>query len=501
MPLHQQRDPVVPAARGAPSQLALEDAKAGEVPHDPPSSHPQIAAVASGSADATSQGVDSAVHVLNAAATARPAVAVALANLALMTDLLSVFAQGDAMVKVAVAAPAAVAALLRMLRPAPYALLHQPVYSHAVLGALKALRFMSMDPQALEVLHTVGAVATLVPFLVRETGLRGGSGGTGPSMGRSTWSSSTGASLHASSLSGGGDPVAYSSSSGGGGGRRALHVLGGTGRVGSAAVIAASRAVSAHSHAATMSGALGGDRALATASAYSSKEVQSHVLHTLFNLCRVNKSRQAAAALAGIIPPLQAVVANGGILKPLAVPILCDLAHAGSRTRTLLWEADGVSGYVGMLGLDYWHTHALNALAAWAALDATRVQSVLLRPESLAAITRLLATSTVYLEQILLSLAGLLDKCPAVAADLAASDGFVRELVRRLGAPIASATSLRHLLSLLRSAFNASRTRGDLVRRWNLSPLLTDVAGRVGDRALLLRMALDLLQDFRVATA
>jgi hypothetical protein len=225
------------------------------------------------------------------------------------------------------------------------------------------------------------------------------------------------------------------------------------------------------------------------------------VLHTLFNLCRVSKSRQAAAALAGIIPPLQAVVASGGILKPLAVPILCDLAHAGSRSRTLLWEADGVAGYVGMLGLDYWHTHALNALAAWAALDATRVQSVLLRPESLAAITRLLASSAAYLEQILPGLAGLLDKCPAVAADLAASDDFVGELVRRLGAPFASPTSLRHLLSILRSAFNASRTRSDLVRRWALAPLLTGVVGRVGDRALLLRMVLDLLKDFRATEA
>jgi hypothetical protein len=69
-----------------------------------------------------------------------------LDNIVRMTEQLVAFAQGDAPIKVALAAPSLVAALLRMLRPAPFALLHHPVYAGVVLRVLKTIKFVSMDP-------------------------------------------------------------------------------------------------------------------------------------------------------------------------------------------------------------------------------------------------------------------------------------------------------------------------------------------------------------------
>jgi hypothetical protein len=63
------------------------------------------------------------------------------------------------------------------------------------------------------------------------------------------------------------------------------------------------------------------------------KDVQNHVLHALFNLCRVNKQRQQAAAVAGVIPALQQVVQDkSSVLKASIESIIFWLLYAVSRT-------------------------------------------------------------------------------------------------------------------------------------------------------------------------
>lgn len=108
-----------------------------------------------------------------------------------------------------------------------------------------------------------------------------------------------------------------------------------------------------------------------------SKEVRHFVLHTLFNLCRVNNVRREAAAMNGIIPPLQKLLEKQNSLQPLALPILCDLAHSGPMTRKILWRHDGVTMYINILKRNYWAMHALNSLSVWLGKEPEKVERAL----------------------------------------------------------------------------------------------------------------------------
>ena len=228
------------------------------------------------------------------------------------------------------------AALLRMLRPAPLSLLAHPTYAPTVVRVLKTIKHVAMDPAGLAVLGEAGAVHTLVPFLVAE--------------GRQVV------------------PPEYhhSSSSFAGAG----HTLSGASSV---AISSAGARGDSRASDSPMPPAAAGHWAMnmatmatnAVESAQLAKDVQNHVVHALFYLCRVNKVNQQDAARAGIIPPLQKIVKGKGALKQLALSILCDLAFTNSVVRELLWDMDGVAFYVGLLGEPYWQITALNALSFW----------------------------------------------------------------------------------------------------------------------------------------
>jgi hypothetical protein len=115
------------------------------------------------------------------------------------------------------------------------------------------------------------------------------------------------------------------------------------------------------------------------------QELQNPAVNTLFNLCRLSKSRQDAAAAAGVIPLLQKIVHDNSPLKQFALPILCDFAHASRACRRRsaqrpvhhpgigadfvracrLWAHDGVAFYVRLLKDPFWVNPALEAVAAW----------------------------------------------------------------------------------------------------------------------------------------
>ncbi|KAJ9117782.1 hypothetical protein QFC20_000061 [Naganishia adeliensis] len=71
-------------------------------------------------------------------------------------------------------------------------------------------------------------------------------------------------------------------------------------------------------------------------------EICSHVLQTLFNLCRLSRSRQEEAAQNGLLPLLQQIIKINSPLKEFALPLLCDMANAGKSARRQLWKIDGV---------------------------------------------------------------------------------------------------------------------------------------------------------------
>ena len=95
------------------------------------------------------------------------------------------------------------------------------------------------------------------------------------------------------------------------------------------------------------------------------REISNQVLNTIYNLCRLNKSRQEDAALNGIIPVLQRIIKTERPLKEFALPILCDMAHSGKVGRRELWRNKGLQFYNSLLADPYWQVTALDAIFIW----------------------------------------------------------------------------------------------------------------------------------------
>lgn len=95
------------------------------------------------------------------------------------------------------------------------------------------------------------------------------------------------------------------------------------------------------------------------------REVSNQILNTIYNMCRLSKSRQEDAALNGIIPLLQKIVKTERPLKEFALPILCDMAHSGKVGRRELWRNKGLALYISLLLDPYWQVTALDAIFSW----------------------------------------------------------------------------------------------------------------------------------------
>jgi hypothetical protein len=73
--------------------------------------------------------------------------------------------------------------------------------------------------------------------------------------------------------------------------------------------------------------------------------------------------------VAGIIPPLLALIREDSPLKQYALPLVCDMAHASRRTRTELWKNRGLEFYLDLLRDEDWQVAALDSIAMWLAHD------------------------------------------------------------------------------------------------------------------------------------
>lgn len=108
------------------------------------------------------------------------------------------------------------------------------------------------------------------------------------------------------------------------------------------------------------------------------REISNQVLNTMFNLCRLSKERQEYAAVHGIIPLLLKIMKIDRPPKEFALPILCDMAHSGSKGRRYLWQNKGLDFYVSLLADQYWQTTALDAIYVWLQEETAKVESHLL---------------------------------------------------------------------------------------------------------------------------
>ncbi|PYH95131.1 cell division control protein Cdc15 [Aspergillus ellipticus CBS 707.79] len=226
------------------------------------------------------------------------------------------------------------------------------------------------------------------------------------------------------------------------------------------------------------------------------REVSNQILNTIYNMCRLNKSRQEDAALNGIVPLLQKIVQTERPLKEFALPILCDMAHSGKVGRRELWRNKGLAFYISLLSDPYWQVTALDAIFTWLQEETAKVEEHLLdnRYDKMSftdSIVRCLTVSKANaFENILEPLQKLLRLSPPVASTFARPDLFMR-----LGQKLHhnKAAVRLNLLRIISSICDSSEEQGGLLARYGLLDAIRELEH---DPAILVRdMAGKLVQS------
>jgi hypothetical protein len=230
------------------------------------------------------------------------------------------------------------------------------------------------------------------------------------------------------------------------------------------------------------------------------REISNQVLNTMYNLCRLSKTRQEDAALSGVIPMLQRIVQTERPLKEFALPILCDMAHSGNFGRKVLWQNKGLQFYVSLLADQYWAVTALDAIFVWLQEETAKVEEHLLREDSAFAEAVLQCfneSKADAFENLLEPLQKLLRLSPPVAASLAHRSLFERSAVKvHAKKPLVRL----NLLRVIRSICEASQEQGTLLIKYGLLGSIQDLARH--DPAILVReMANDLVKSSEVIDA
>ncbi|KAJ6012769.1 hypothetical protein N7499_012627 [Penicillium canescens] len=227
------------------------------------------------------------------------------------------------------------------------------------------------------------------------------------------------------------------------------------------------------------------------------REVSNQILNTIYNMCRLNKSRQEDAALNGIVPLLQKIVMTERPLKEFALPILCDMAQSGKVGRRELWRNKGLAFYITLLADPYWQVTALDAVFTWLQEETAKVEEHLLanrfdKATSFTdAIVRCLTLSKANaFENILDPLQKLLRLSPPVASTFARPDLFTR--LRQKLHHTKAAVRL-NLLRILSSICDSSEQQGGLLATYGLLDAIRELEN---DPAILVRdMAGKLVQS------
>ena len=213
------------------------------------------------------------------------------------------------------------------------------------------------------------------------------------------------------------------------------------------------------------------------------REISNQVLNTIYNLCRLNKSRQEDAALNGIIPILLRIFKTERPLKEFALPILCDMAHSGKVGRRELWRNKGLQFYISLLADPYWQVTALDAIFIWLQEETARVEEHLLDgPFQTEIINTFTTTKANAFENLLEPLQKLLRLSPPVAHSLAHPALFAR-ILQKLNST--KALTRLNLLRIVQSICDASDEQGALVNFYGLYDTIQRLAE--SDTAILVR--------------
>ncbi|SPQ21983.1 4c1c0749-3f0d-4a55-94ab-df64d9edd449 [Thermothielavioides terrestris] len=189
------------------------------------------------------------------------------------------------------------------------------------------------------------------------------------------------------------------------------------------------------------------------------REISNQVLNTMFNLCRLSKERQEYAASNGIIPLLLKIMRTDRPPKEFVLPILCDMAHSGSKGRRYLWQNNGLDFYVSLLADQYWQVTALDAIFVWLQEETAKVESHLLDGNFTAAIISCFnpTKANAFDPNLLEPLLKLLRLSPATAASLAKAEmyaGIAQKLSHK------KAVVRLNLLRLVRNIMDGCEANG-----------------------------------------
>jgi len=230
-------------------------------------------------------------------------------------------------------------------------------------------------------------------------------------------------------------------------------------------------------------------------------EMRNQCVNTLYLLCRINRSRQEAAAIDGALPILQEIIEQGSPLKQFALPIMCDIAKASKRARAELKQHNGVQFYLGLLSVSYWQDAALDALLVWLNDEPAHVERFMRTPQGIAQLAVVMEVrSNAAFANMLSALSQIVYKSSAVNRALGKIDPshnqspFVASLIARLSHP--NALVRRLLLNVLTSIYEKHQAPKQLVKLHSLAPLLEAIQSQ--DRGVLVQqVARELYQSFK----
>ncbi|CAG8761847.1 4502_t:CDS:2, partial [Racocetra fulgida] len=212
-------------------------------------------------------------------------------------------------------------------------------------------------------------------------------------------------------------------------------------------------------------------------------EISNQVLNTMFNLCRINKSRQEEAAKAGIIPHLQYFASNKTPLKQFALPILCDMAHTGQGCRDLLWKHNILQLYLDLLVDPFYQVNALEAILAWIQDETSKVESVLLLPKNIELILEAFIMAKANSFENILEPLHIITQLSTSVAFALAQPRFFKRLLHRLGHP--KPVVRLNLLRILRSICDVHPQREAIAERYGLFEITSRMSRE--DPAVLIR--------------
>ncbi|PGH22925.1 STE/STE11/CDC15 protein kinase [Polytolypa hystricis UAMH7299] len=227
-----------------------------------------------------------------------------------------------------------------------------------------------------------------------------------------------------------------------------------------------------------------------------SREISNQILNTIYNMCRLSKSRQEDAALNGIIPLLQKIVKTERPLKEFALPILCDMAHSGKVGRRELWRNKGLTFYISLLSDPYWQVTALDAIFAWLQEETAKVEEYLLdsnnsSPSFTDAIAKCVSLSKANaFENLLEPLQKLLRLSPPIASTLARPDMFGPIGQKLQHTKPAVRVNLLRILSII---CDSTDERSGLLRRYGLLDAIRELQN--DSRVLVRELAVQLIKS------